>query len=80
MKSKKMLLMIPLVVVLVCLYWFVFKNDFSRNFVNSRIKYPGFSTDKSIFSRRLSNGKQKVKKFHRFPPGFPDKIENFKKN
>lgn len=69
MKSKKTLLMIPLVVVLVFLYWFVFNNDFSKVISNESeeslniIKWDNFYNGNNIQMYYMNHNNENIRKF-----------------
>jgi len=69
MKNKKMLLMIPLVIVLVCLYWFVFNNDFSKVISNEAeeslkiIKWNNFYNGNNVQMYYMNHNNENIRKF-----------------
>ncbi len=69
MKNKKMFLMIPLVVVLVCLYWFVFNNDFSKVLSNESdenlkiVKWNNFYNGDNVQMYYMNHNNENIRKF-----------------
>jgi len=69
MKNKKTLLMIPLVVVLICLYWVIFNNDFSKVISNeseeslSIKEWDNFYNGDNVQMYYMNHNNENIRKF-----------------
>ncbi|WBW98699.1 hypothetical protein [Oceanirhabdus sp. W0125-5] len=69
MKNKKTLLMIPLVVVIACLFWFVFNNDFSKFISNKSdeslkiLKWNNFYNGDNVQMYYMNHNNENIRKF-----------------